>query len=95
MTVKKDLIKDRLDRLEGREEDIEESKKQDIKKPKNRDVGISERVANEPPRFRQVRELIASGKSTNYYLSKDGEIIQRVLIHIPFELAEKLKSQAY
>lgn len=81
--------------LEELIKDTRTSGKPDIKKPKNRDAGISQKVANEPPRFRQVRELIASGKTTNFYLSKDGQIMQRTLIHLPFELSEKLKKQAF
>ena len=73
---------------------IKDTREKDIKKPKNRDITISQKVADEPPRFKQVREAIASG-SSNYYISKDNEIIQRILIHIPFELCERLKKQAF
>lgn len=94
MTLKKELIKNRLDRLEESGEDIEESKKQDTKKSEHRGITISQKVADEPPRFRQVRELIAGG-SSNYYISKEGEIIQRVLIHLPLIQVENLKRQAF
>lgn len=87
MTLKKELIKNRLDRLEGREEDITISEKKDIT--------ISNKTVKEPERFKQIREAIKEGKTTNFYLSKDGQIMQRILIHIPFELAEKLKIQAF
>lgn len=75
--------------------DTRTSGKPDIKKPKNRDITISEKTSKEPERFKQIRKIIEEGKTTNYYLSKDGEIMQRVLIHFPLELAEKLKKQAF
>lgn len=59
------------------------------------DITISQKTTKEPERFKQIRRAIEQGKTTNYYLSKNGEIMQRVLIHLPFELCEKLKIQAF
>jgi len=81
-----ELIKDTRDETSG---------KRGIKKSEHHDIAISERTIKEPERFKQIREAIKEGKTTNYYLSKNGEIMQRVLIHLPFELAEKLKKQAF
>jgi len=79
------LIKDTRDETSG---------KRGIKKPRNHDIAISKEIFKEPERFKQIRRAIEQGK-TNYYISKNGEIMQRVLVHLPFELAEKLKKQAF
>ena len=75
--------------------DTRTSGKQSIEKSGHQDITISEKTVKEPERFKQIRKIIEEGKTTNYYLSKDGEIMQRVLIHLPFELCEKLKIQAF
>ena len=75
--------------------DTRTSGKQDTKKSGYHDIAISEEMFKESERSKQIREVIKEGKTTNYYLSKDGEIMQRVLIHLPLELTEKLKRQAF
>ena len=87
MTIKKEQIKNRLDRLEGKGVDKKTSRHRDISKSK-KTVKTSDREA-------QVRRRIAQGTTTNYYISKEGELMQRILIHLPFDVAEELRREAF
>ena len=85
MAIKKNLVRDRIDRLGG---------KQDIEKPESRDIGTSRKRESE--RFKKIRRMIERGETTNYYINKrTGELMQRILVHLPLELVENLKREAF
>ena len=87
MTIKKDQVKDRLDRIEG--------KKEKIKKSVNQDIKISRKASTQPTREQQIRGQVEKGGVTNFYINKEDELFQRILIHIPFDLAESLRLEAF
>ena len=82
MAIKKDLVKDRIDQLEG---------KQGIKKSRHHEVKKS--LEKEPERYQKIREAVGRGEATNYYINKKGELMQRILIHLPIELVDKLDEE--
>ena len=84
MAIKKDLVKDRFDGIDG---------KRDVEKSRSRDIGTSKK---EPERARKIREMVERGETTNYYINKKtGELMQRILVHLPLELVEDLKREAF
>ena len=37
---------------------------------------------------------IKSGRAKNYYVNKEGDIIQKVTVHLPIEMVTRLKKEA-
>lgn len=67
----------------------------DTKKSGHRDIEKPKKAKKRSARELQVREMLKSGESSNYYLNKEGELIQRILVHLPFDLAEKIRTEAF
>jgi hypothetical protein len=88
MTIKKEQIKNRLDRLEGKKVD-------DKKKSRHRDIPKSKKTVETSERAARARKRAIEGKATNYYINKDGELMQRILVHLPFDMVEGLRLEAY
>ena len=42
----------------------------------------------------KILRAIEEGKTSNYYLSKDGQLMTRMLIHLPWDIAEDLRDEA-
>ena len=82
MALKRDQIKKRLARIEGKEEKPE---MQEIKKVRSLEVKKSG--------SHKVKKSELLGLK-NFYENKEGELIQKVTIHLPYELVESLKEEA-
>jgi len=41
-----------------------------------------------------LRKEIKSGKIKNYYINKEGKIIQKITIHLPYDMVIRLKKEA-
>ena len=70
-------------------------KKKDTKKPRKDDKikqGNNDIVEK---RKEMVRKAMRDGTIKNIYENRDGEIMQRVLIHLPYDLVEKLRLEAF
>ena len=37
---------------------------------------------------------IENGRAKNYYINKEGDIIQKVTVHLPIEMVTRLKKEA-
>ena len=46
-------------------------------------------------RKEMVRKAMRDGTIKNIYENKSGEIMQRVLIHLPYDLVEKMRLEAF
>ena len=42
----------------------------------------------------KLRDDIGRGKGTNYYVNKRGDVLQKVLVYLPFEYVRQLKREA-
>ncbi len=42
----------------------------------------------------KLRDDIGRGKGTNYYVNKKGDVLQKVLVYLPFEYVRQLKREA-
>jgi len=47
-----------------------------------------------PNKYENLRKEIKAGKATTYYINKNGEIIQKVTVHLPIEMVTRLKKEA-
>ena len=45
-------------------------------------------------RHEALRKDIESGRATSYYINKKGEIIQKVTVHLPYDMVTRLKKEA-
>lgn len=45
-------------------------------------------------KYEELRKEIESGKATTYYINKEGDIIQKVTVHLPIEMVTRLKKEA-
>jgi len=41
-----------------------------------------------------LKKAYAEGRATNYYVNKDGALLQKLLVYLPFELVRRLKKKA-
>lgn len=42
----------------------------------------------------KLRDDIGRGKGTNFYVNKNGDVLQKILIYLPFEYVRQLKREA-
>lgn len=42
----------------------------------------------------RLRDDIGRGKGTNFYVNKNGDVLQKVLVYLPFEYVRQLKREA-
>lgn len=77
------------------ESPVERALIKDTKTSRRRDIVKSKPGEKMSAREKQVRETIRREKSSTFYLNKEGELIQRILVHLPFDLAEKLRIEAF
>jgi len=47
-----------------------------------------------PNKYENLRKEIEAGRATTYYINKNGEIIQKVTVHLPIEMVTRLKKEA-
>lgn len=45
-------------------------------------------------KYESLRKDIESGRVKNYYINKEGDIIQKVTVHLPIEMVTRLKKKA-
>jgi len=45
-------------------------------------------------KFESLRKDIENGHVKNYYINKEGDIIQKVTVHLPVEMVTRLKKEA-
>ena len=45
-------------------------------------------------RKENILRAIEEGKTSNYYLGKDGQLMTKLLIYLPWEMAERLREEA-
>jgi len=45
-------------------------------------------------RHEDLRKDIESGRATSYYINKEAEIIQKVTVHLPYDMVTRLKKEA-
>jgi len=41
-----------------------------------------------------LRKDIEAGRAKNYYINKEGDIIQKVTVHLPIDMVTRLKKEA-
>lgn len=70
-------------------------KKKDTKKPRKDDKIKQGNNDIAEKRKEMVRKAMRDGTIKNIYENRDGEIMQRVLIHLPYDLVEKLRVEAF
>ena len=44
--------------------------------------------------YESLRKDIESGRVKNYYINKEGDIIQKVTVHLPIDMVIRLKKEA-
>ncbi len=71
----------------GRKKETKKLRKDEKMKQGNNDIAEK--------RKEMVRKAMRSGEIKNIYENKAGEIMQRVLIHLPYDLVEKLRLEAF
>lgn len=49
---------------------------------------------NAPRDHEDLRKDIERGRVKNYYINKEGDIIQKVTVHLPFGMVIRLKEEA-
>jgi len=88
MSEKKRMGYDPLagDRVE-RKKDTRKPRKNEKMKQGNNDIAEK--------RKEMVRKAMRDGTIKNIYENKSGEIMQRVLIHLPYDLVERLRLEAF
>jgi hypothetical protein len=42
----------------------------------------------------EIKEAYARGKATNYYINKNGAVLQKILVYLPFDFVRQLKKEA-
>jgi hypothetical protein len=42
----------------------------------------------------RLRDDIGRGKGTNFYVNKNGDVLQKILIYLPYEYVRQLKREA-
>lgn len=45
-------------------------------------------------KYESLRKDITSGRVKNYYINKEGNIIQKVTVHLPIDMVTRLKKEA-
>jgi len=45
-------------------------------------------------KYKSLRKDIEAGRSKNYYINKEGDIIQKVTVHLPINMVTRLKKEA-
>ena len=70
-------------------------KKKDTKKPRKHDKIKQGNNDIADKRKEMVRKAMRDGTIKNIYENRDGDIMQRVLIHLPYDLVERLRTEAF
>jgi hypothetical protein len=74
---------------------VERSLIKDTKTSRLRDIAKPQPGKKMSAREKQNRETLEREKSSTFYLNRVGELIQRILVHLPFDLAEQLRVEAF
>jgi len=70
-----------------KKKDTKKARKDDKIKQGNNDIAEK--------RKEMVRKAMRDGTIKNIYENREGDIMQRVLIHLPYDLVEKMRLEAF
>ena len=58
------------------------------------DVTKKQKDSSSAAGHEDLRKDIERGRAKNYYINKEGDIIQKVTVHMPFEMVIQQKKEA-
>lgn len=68
-------------------DNIQISEKSSTTKEKSRETKTMKK-------YESLKKDIESGRVKNYYINKEGDIIQKVTVHLPIDMVTRLKKEA-